>query len=458
MPSTVHQQARRRRSDARLQALCNHLHRLQKRAVNASYRCQDQPEHPSVGGSVSFGTTSGKFRLEITPLVQHSDGQWFGATVTAASVDAAATCGCLQDRSLHAQPVDLSALGATQWQQIEAAWLEFALLVFPGQADLSPTDEVAFYQRFKHHDRQAPSSVRRQAIDGAPDIGIIGSARLRNHHGVTGAVKPGGARLQWHIDGYYDGDLPPAATQLYCVEAPPSGTGGLLQLRSGNIQYEGGATIFADTRYAYRQLPPSLRLVANNSDVQYWPGGLHGAWHAGTNNPPMDSLGLVPTQPPNLFDHLRAEDKHAAPMATNDPMHLDTAEDLGAGAFHDAEQANLSSLRAARHPLVWQHPETHTPAIMVHTLAMERLIPKVRPLQCGHLLAWDESQHLVRSMLAPCVEAEEVYVHNYKPGDLIIWDNFCSMHTKTPHDGYEGQRGASRLMHRLALNGSWIPK
>ena len=78
---------------------------------------------------------------------------------------------------------------------------------------------------------------------------MIGRAVLRDHHGVTGEVQPGGAGVQWHIDGYYDGDSPPVATQLFCVEAPPKGTGGVLQLPTGEVAYEGGATIFADTHW-----------------------------------------------------------------------------------------------------------------------------------------------------------------------------------------------------------------
>jgi hypothetical protein len=37
-------------------------------------------------------------------------------------------------------------------------------------------------------------------------------------------------------------------------------------------------------------------------------------------------------------------------------------------------------------------------------------------------------------MLLPCVEGASVYVHNYSPGDLVIWDNFCSMvRVAAPH-------------------------
>jgi alpha-ketoglutarate-dependent taurine dioxygenase len=316
----------------------------------------------------------------VTPLVRHEEGLEFGARITG---------------------IDLAApLDAAQWAAIDDAWSRFALLVFPGQA-LRPADEAAFYRRFRYHDDSAPPSVRRAPIAEAPDVGLIGSAALRDHHGVTGTLRPGGAGVQWHIDGYYDGDLPPAATQLYCVESPAPGTGGVLRLAGAGggeaaVPYEGGATIFADTRLAYLRLGAKLRSFADSHEVQYWPGGLHGAWHAGTDNPPMDEFGLVPTQPPELFDYLDGDPTaaaaavaaagHASSSSSSSSSSSAAAEseprdgeegapDLGAGAFHDVEQADLSELRAARHPLVWCHPHTGIPALQVHTLSMDHLVP-----------------------------------------------------------------------------------
>lgn len=356
---------------------------------NSRCFCRHASYHSSASGAAASAWQAG---CSITPLVRHADGQEFGARI---------------------EGVDLAALDATQWSAIEDAWYRFALLVFPAQK-LRPADEAAFYRRFRYHDDSAPTSVRRAPIAEAPDIGLIGSAVLRDHHGLNVEIRPGGAGVQWHIDGYYDGDLPPAATQLYCVASPAAGTGGVLRLAGADspaVPYEGGATIFADTRLAHRMLSPELRAIAESHVVQYWPGGLHGAWHAGTANPPMDDFGLVPMEPPMLFDYLDNDSTAGLPAGTN-------TTDLGAGAFHDAEQADLSTLRAARHPVVWHHPQTGVPAIQVHTLAMERLVPANVAEMAEEPLDWTQSQELVREMLTPCVSTS-IYVHNYRPGDLV---------------------------------------
>jgi alpha-ketoglutarate-dependent taurine dioxygenase len=350
-------------------------------------------------------------RCSVTPLVRHADGFEFGARI---------------------EGINLAGLDAAQWSMIEDAWYRFALLVFPAQHDLRPSDEVAFYRRFRYHDRSAPRSVRRAPIVEAPDIGLIGSATLFDHHGVHGEIRPGGAGVQWHIDGYYDGDLPPSATQLYCVESPASGTGGVLQLagpKSEAVPYERGATIFADTRLAYRMLSPELRAIAESHKVQYWPGGLHGAWHAGTDNPPMDDFGLVPTAPPTLFDYFKKDTTADLPVAREST----STADLGAGAFHDAEQADLSTLRVARHPVVWRHPHTGIPAVQVHTLAMERLVPAGVTTRANRSLDWEQSQELVRKMLVPCVSSS-VYVHNYSPGDLVGAALPCTIFAFSTHN------------------------
>ena len=58
---------------------------------------------------------------------------------------------------------------------------------------------------------------------------------------------------------------------MFCVETPPSGVGsGLLQWPNGKtLPHEGGATVFADCRYAYRSLSPAAKAAADAFKVQY---------------------------------------------------------------------------------------------------------------------------------------------------------------------------------------------
>eukprot|EP01045_Picozoa_sp_COSAG04_P044100 COSAG04_NODE_14787_length_555_cov_0.879386_1_plen_97_part_10 len=70
------------------------------------------------------------------------------------------------------------------------------------------------------------------------------------------------------------GSPPPPATQLFCVETPAvgRGSGALLWPDGRSLPYEGGATVFADCRLAYRLLEPATAALADSLDVLDWEG------------------------------------------------------------------------------------------------------------------------------------------------------------------------------------------
>ena len=48
----------------------------------------------------------------------------------------------------------------------------------------------------------------------------------------------------------------------------------------------------------------------------------------------------------------------------------------------------------------------------------------------------------VATMLEQVTQPDFIYLHNWGPGDLVVWDNFLSLHSITPYDDYKaaGQR------------------
>ena len=44
----------------------------------------------------------------------------------------------------------------------------------------------------------------------------------------------------------------------------------------------------------------------------------------------------------------------------------------------------------------------------------------------GRLLLWDLTAH--------ATQRQFVYSHSWRVGDLVIWDNRCTMHRGRPHD------------------------
>ena len=246
-------------------------------------------------------------------------------------------------------------------------------------------------------------------------------------------------------DGGFSGSPPPPATQLFCVETPAvgRGSGALLWPDGRSLPYEGGATVFADCRLAYRLLEPAAAALADSLDVLYWEGGVFGRTNVcvmGEKYPRMEPAGLRPLQPPSFPD--------------GPPSEAELQEEksrMGLSTFKSKTGWKGSGAQSV-HPLVWRHPDTGEKAVMVHTLIMEAL----RNRDDGTVYSWEESEAIVAEMLAGATQPEHVYCHNWTAGDLVVWDNFTSFHTITPYDDYK-EAEEPRLMHRISLTGDFQP-
>ena len=155
----------------------------------------------------------------------------------------------IQTESIHIEPIeasfgavvtglDLSALDAPTWTEIETAFHEFALLVFPGQ-HLSAAEQIAFAERFGdiellNTDRKiVPISNRRADGD------LLGEA----DHGMQ--ILKGNEG--WHIDSTYM-HLAAKGAVMSAHVVPPSG----------------GQTEWADMRAAYDALDDSMKDYVDN--------------------------------------------------------------------------------------------------------------------------------------------------------------------------------------------------
>ena len=116
-------------------------------------------------------------------------------------------------------------------------------------------------------------------------------------------------------------------------------------------------------------------------------------------------------------------------------------------AFKD--RAPLSDAQMARtpdvtHPIVRTHPETGRKSLYVG----EDIVSHIIGLEKA------ESADLLARLNAHAVSEEFVYRHNWREGDLIIWDNRCTMHCATP---YHDQK-YFRVMHRATIEGVDRPR
>ena len=101
------------------------------------------------------------------------------------------------------------------------------------------------------------------------------------------------------------------------------------------------------------------------------------------------------------------------------------------------DQVNTSS-----HPVFRTHEETGRKAVYVNRLMTER----VEGMEAG------ESRRLLETVFDHSENPEWVYEHVWRPHDLVVWDNRCSMHART--DFSAGER---RLMMRTTIAGSVRP-
>jgi alpha-ketoglutarate-dependent taurine dioxygenase len=92
------------------------------------------------------------------------------------------------------------------------------------------------------------------------------------------------------------------------------------------------------------------------------------------------------------------------------------------------------------HPIVRTHPDTGAKALYLGNHA-------------SHILGWPEQEGraLLRWLEAFATEAAFVYSHHWRVGDLVLWDNRCTMHRALPHQNMEKER---RVLHRTVVKGT----
>jgi alpha-ketoglutarate-dependent 2,4-dichlorophenoxyacetate dioxygenase len=64
----------------------------------------------------------------------------------------------------------------------------------------------------------------------------------------------------------------------------------------------------------------------------------------------------------------------------------------------------------------------------------------------GEVVGLDEerSEALLAELLAHCTKAEFLYRHRWRPNDVVVWDNRCTMHRGRPFDDLRWPRDARR--------------
>jgi taurine dioxygenase len=107
---------------------------------------------------------------------------------------------------------------------------------------------------------------------------------------------------------------------------------------------------------------------------------------------------------------------------------------------HTPSEQQFSSVPDVEVPVVRTHPVTGRKALFVNEAHTSHLVG----------LAKEEGDELLVQLCRHIVSPEFIYRHQWRPGDLLVWDN-CAVQHKATFDYALPQR---RLMHRTTVRGS----
>lgn len=158
-------------------------------------------------------------------------------------------------------------------------------------------------------------------------------------------------------------------------------SGALSMLHAHVVPPEGGNTEFADLRAAYDELEPAIRTSLDGLVA------VHSIFH---------SRGL-----------------------------------LGHTTYTEAERASLPDVR---HPLVRRHPGSGRMSLYIGSHA-------------SHIdgMPIPEGKLLLRELMDHATERRFVYAHKWAVGDLVIWDNRCTLHRGRRYDDIHHKRDLRRV-------------
>ncbi len=319
------------------------------------------------------------------------------------------------DFGVELSGIELPLLDDEAFAELERAVLTHQIVIVRDQQALSPRDQFELTRRFDptvktygHGNRLdiMKQSVLTQdlvSIPVQPQVKLLGHGRVENHAGIpevelrhpshrsfhlqplTDAEEQRGLTrfYRWHIDAALYELHPPKVTTLLALEVPAprrqtvsydDGTGDTLDVSLGT-------TAFVSGYQAFEALSPSDQAWALRTSVRYAPHPYVWMRNARARS---TGLGLV-----SEGKELRREE------------------------LPSYDEAKVTTL-----PLVWLNPVTGRRALQVHAYCVEELLTDGKPLadleQCRQRL-----YDLMRPMIAP----SRVYAHEWRRGDLAIFNN-----------------------------------
>jgi taurine dioxygenase len=202
---------------------------------------------------------------------------------------------------------------------------------------------------------------------------------------------------------------------------------------------------------------PEILLLSNILDADGQPIGNADAgrtWHTDlsyTATPPRGSLLYAVEIPYNEHGEALVETLFVSTAAAYEALPAARQQSLlGLRAIHQAGSKQYAPGRQLA-DAVKDLPDVIHPVIRTHSVTGRRTI-YVRAGECVGILGMpdEEALSLIQELSDFVTRPEFMYLHQWRVGDLLMWDNCCAQHLAVK-DYDLPQR---RLMHRVTVNGS----
>jgi len=131
------------------------------------------------------------------------------------------------------------------------------------------------------------------------------------------------------------------------------------------------------------------------------------------------------------YDELDADTKGLIDGTFAEHSILHSRGQLGYTDYNDAERALVP---AVRHPIVRTHPGSNRKTLYIGSHA-------------AHIVDWPipDGRLMLRELMEHATERRFVYAHQWRQGDLVIWDNRCTLHRGRRYDDIHHKRDLRRV-------------
>ncbi len=318
--------------------------------------------------------------------------------------------------------VDIENLSDADFEAIWKALYQHNVVHIKSRPDVSPKAQAELTRRF---DPSAQSYGHGKTLDAKrsilhrdlktvphqPEVQVIGHGSIPEYEGlkdvklkhphhktfhktvISDADDHDFTRFyRWHIDAALFGKLnPPLVTSLLAVQLPEPRTQ-TLRYDDGTedtLQVPLGTTAFVSGYKMFDMLSPEQKAFALTSKVQY---AAHPYIWISSAKSRSDGLGMV-------SDGAEVQDSELPPVES---------------------ESDIQIL-----PMVWKNPLTGKVALQIHPSVVRKI-----HLKDGTVIDdLTEVRETVHGMQRPGIAPENVYAHDWKEGDLVLFNNHGVLHS-----------------------------